>query len=468
MIVIMTIWRPSPASLAGVTGPRYRAIADRLARDIARGRLAPGARLPTHRALATQLGVTVGTVTRAYREVERLGLVTGEVGRGTFVREPPHAATLPPAEGERADLIDLSRNVPDPRPAAKPMRAALRELAARGDLDALLDYQPPAGAERHREAGAHWLAQAGLDADPAQVVVTAGVQHALAVALAALAQPGDAVLTASLTYPGLIALARMLRLRLYGVELDAHGLRPDALEAACTARAPRALYCMPNVQNPTTAVMPEGRRREIAAIARRHGVAVIEDDIWGFLPGRRAAPLASHAPESSYYATSLSKSAAPALRVGYLRVPPASLEPVAASLRSTVWMAPPLTAEIATMWIRDGTAARLVAAQRSEARARVSLARRVLAGLDVSAPPESFHVWLQLPEPWRAAEFCAQARVRGVAVLPAEAFAVGRAGAPHAARVCTGAARSRAELERGLRVLAELARAGPAAGETPL
>ena len=315
------MWTPN---LAADASPRYRAIADQLGRDIASGNLAAGARLPTHRALATQIGVTVGTVSRAYAEAARLGLISGEVGRGTFVREQPLSETpfdIP--DDEREALIDLSRNVPDPSAAAAPLREALAALTRSAELVDLLDYLPSAGSARHRAAGASWVGRSGLATNADEIVVTGGAQHAMWLALATLAKPGDTVLAAELTYPGLIGLTRLLRLRLEGLALDEEGIRPDALEAACRAHAPRVLYCIPTNQNPTAAVMSEGRRREIAAIAQRYDLALIEDDICGFLQADAPLSLSSFAPEQSFYVTSLSKCIAPGLRVGFLRAPSA-------------------------------------------------------------------------------------------------------------------------------------------------
>ena len=450
----MTIWCPEIES-AGV--PRYRAIADSLARDVAEGRLAPGTRLPTHRALAAALGVTVGTVSRAYEEAARVGLVSGEVGRGTFVREP--LASLMPfdiPDEDRDGLVDLSRNVPDPGPAAERLRDALEQLAARSRLEDLLDYLPPAGSARHRAAGARWVSRAGLDVGPDEIVVASGAQHATMLALASLARPGETILSGALTYPGIIALARLLQLRLEGLALDEEGVRPDAFESACRAGAVRALYVIPTLQNPTAAVMSEARRRELAAIARRHDVALIEDDILGFLPESPPACLASFAPERTFIVTSLSKCAAPGLRVGYLRAPGAYASPVAACMRTMMWMAPPLSAEVASLWIEDGTAERLAELRREESRERSDLARRLIGAAEVRAPRETYHAWVRLPEPWRAADFALQARARGVGVSPAEAFVVGRDPAPHAVRLCLAAPRRREELARALDVLRDL------------
>jgi DNA-binding transcriptional MocR family regulator len=294
---------------------------------------------------------------------------------------------------------------------------------------------------------------------------------------AALLSPGDLVLAEALTYPGMKTLASLLSLRLQGVAMDAQGLRPDALAAACRTGSPRALYCMPTLQNPTTAVMPEARRREIAAIAREHGLLVVEDDVHGHLPEKAPRPLAALLPELAVYLNGTSKSLAPGLRVGFVAAPAAMVTRLAAAIRGTTWMAAPLMAEIASRWIEDGTAEAVLGRRRKEAAARQALAARVLAGARMDAHPAAYHVWLHLDEPWRADAFAAEARRRGVVVTPAGAFAAStaapRANArraeapPQAVRVCLGAARDREELERGLVVLARLLSSSPAVAPLP-
>jgi len=453
-IVSMTMWSPG---LAHGSGPRYRAIVDALAADVASGALPPGHRLPTHRELAERLGVTVGTVTRAYGEAARLGLVSGEVGRGTFVR----GGEARPDEADRGP-IDLAQNHP-PEPAVPPQRAALLDslaaLSVRRDFDRLLDYPVAGGNPADREAGAQWIARAGVGATAERVVVCSGSQHGLMVLLATLLQPGDLLLTESLTYAGLKSVAGLLHLRLAGLAVDRDGLRPDALLAACRERAAKALYIIPTLHNPTTAVMPAERRREIVTIAAKHGLAIVEDDVHGLLPERRSEPLAALAPESVYYLTSTSKTLAPGLRVAYVLAPGRMIPRLTESLRATTWAVAPLTATIASSWIREGTADTILAARRREARERQALAREILGGADFDSQPEAYYLWLRLPEPWRRDEFAAVLRARGVEVTSAAAFAVGRDPAPHAVRLCLGAAR-RESLVRGLELVAEVLRSG--------
>lgn len=454
----MTNWRPD---ITQHRGPRYRAIAAALAADVQQGRLAPGMRLPTHRDLAWHLKVTVGTVSRAYAEAERRGLIIGEVGRGTYVRPLREAE---PAEkfwdAGAGGLIELSINRPRAPSERAAMTQALERLASAPDLEALLEYQPHAGRAADRAAGAAWLARGGLATRPEQVVVTASGQHAMFCVLAALARPGDTLAVEALTYSGIRAVASLLNLRIVPLAIDEQGVLPEALTAACRAGPVRALYTLPTLHNPTTATLPLERRHALVAAARQHGVALIEDDVYGFLVAAAPPPLAALAPELGFHISSASKSMMPGLRVGHVHAPADHVERIAAAVRASTYAAPPLMARIVTRWIEDGTADRLVREKREEMAARQALARERLARCDLRTDPAAAHLWLMLSEAWRAEDFAAAARRRGVAITPAAAFAVNRQ-PPNAVRVCLGTPATAAELDRGLAIIAELAAEAP-------
>lgn len=455
----MTLWQPR---LENRTGPRYLRIAAALREDVASGRLAPGTRLPTHRDLADALGVTVGTVSRAYAEAARQHLVSGEIGRGTYVRgESRRETPMPEASEHPEGTVDLSLSRPVVDAARLELEAALTELARSGDLNRWLDYQPNVGLYAHRRAAARWMARRGLNATAERVVVTAGGQNSIAVVLSALTQPGDAVLTECLTFPGLKGIAKALHLQLVPVAMDEDGLLPDALEAAAVSRGARVLYTVPTLHNPTTTVMSAARRSDVAEVARRVDLSIVEDDVNGPLLGDTPPPLSRFAPERSYCVESASKYLAPGLRIGFVLTPEGRAPRVTAGVRAFTIMASPLLAELTCRWLADGTAERVVAWQREEARQRQRLAARVFQGFTFQAQPQGFHLWLQLPEPWQTEDFVAQARERGVLISPASAFVVGRTSPPHAVRVGLGGQPSREPLEQGLRTLAEILRRPP-------
>jgi DNA-binding transcriptional MocR family regulator len=426
---------------------KYRSIVAQLADRIRSGAMLPGARLPAQRQLAAQLGVDLTTVTRAYTELKRMGLVDGRAGSGSFVRGVPAAA----APATTADGFDLSMNVP-PRPPGLGDRVAqgLAALLAGPEGSSSLGYQASGGTAGDRAAAAGWLGRRLGAVAEDRVVVAAGAQSALFALLDLLLDHGDTLVCAGLTYPGMRAIAAHLGLRLAGLAQDREGLDPEAFEHLCRTGSPKALYIVPTIASPTTATLPLERRQAIVATARQYGVAVIEDDAYGALPETAPPPLAALAPEIAWHVASLSKCATPALRVAYVAAPDARAAlPLTAGLRAISLMASPLTAGLATRWIGDGTLDELTAAIRTENRARQRLAAATLPAGAVAAHPDGNHLWLALPEGWTAVAFTAVARESGLLVVPADAFDV--AGAPpRAVRLSLGGVPDRAGLERAL------------------
>lgn len=429
------MWLPR---LSQSEGPLYRRIADQLERDVENGLLLPGSRLPTQRDLAKRLGITAVTVTRAYSAAAERGLVESTVGRGSFVRE----------RRDDASVIDLSTNVIH---GGSPLMSAA--LAARIGVALTTPYGVGGGSERHRAAGASWIQRARPDAHGGRIIVTAGAQQGILLAFAALLEPGDVVLTEVTTYHWMRSTAELLRVRVEGVAVDRHGMLPDALARAARRRGAKALYITPTLHNPTGSVMPEKRRREIAAIVERQGLMVVEDDVYGFLAEHAPPALTSFAP--GMFITGMGKSVAPALRVGYLLAPQELLPRLESLLNASTLFTSPVVAEIAASVIEDGTAARLAAQRREEIAARARIARKILGRHAGSSDERSSHLWIPLPQRWTSESFAAAARARGVRVATASQFAMTK-DVPNAIRISIGAPSSASELESALGVLESL------------
>lgn len=420
-------------------GAKYQRLAEALEHRIADGSLEGGEKLPPHRLLADRLGVTIGTVSRAYSELERTGLVVARVGDGTFVRqrgmERCRDEGFRHAVEEARPYYDMSRNVHIPGDESDLLAQTLRDIATDQDLLAGLTlYMPDAGTPRHRLAGARWLCQEGFRPDAEQVVCTNGGQHGLLCALLALLRAGDTVATEQLTYPGLIGAARVLGIRLLGVAMDADGLVPDALEDLCRTNRVSALYCTPTIQNPTTVVLDAGRRAHIARICREYNLLIVEDETHAMLMEARPPPLSCFAPERTVLISSLSKAVAAGLRAGFLHAPASLVSRLAAAVRLSCWMATPLALEIGARWIEDGTSDRLRRQQVAEIGRRKALVAHLLEGLNHRTHPCSPHFWIEVPEPWRASEIEAELREKNFLVSVAEAFAVGRSAVPQCVR----------------------------------
>jgi DNA-binding transcriptional MocR family regulator len=434
-------------------GPLAVTLADAIGDAVQAGRLSPGDKLPPQRDLAIELGIAVTTITRAYAEAERRGLVVGEVGRGTFVRTPAFGSRHEREPG----AVDLSINALLPHAHAAELIRRFGAITASLPASRLLDYQSHFGRPELRASASDWIRRWGVDAPAEELVLAVGAQHALAAVFGALCAPGDEVLVEPLTYSGMKAVASFVRVRLTPVPADRDGVLPDGLEGAAARGRARLLYCMPNVHNPTGVTLSARRRKELAAAADRAGITIIEDDSYGFLADKLLTPLTALIPERCIYVSSLSKSVAPALRVGFVRAPRHLLSRVADFIYATTVMVAAPTAEVASAWIADGTADRIVKWKRAEMTARGALARRHLRTLRGVTPMNSPHLWLNLPRRWTADDFAREARSRGIIITPARAFAAGP-DAPEAIRVCIGAAADRTVMVEALRTLDALAR----------
>ncbi|PMV21257.1 MULTISPECIES: aminotransferase-like domain-containing protein [unclassified Pseudomonas] len=417
---------------------RYKSLVDTFAQAIRSGAMSPGTRLPTHRQLAAEHGLALVTASRVYAELEGMGLVSGEAGRGTFVRE----ISLPPGQGSgqmtvAPGMLDLNFNYPSLPGQADMLRTALRQLALSGDLEALLRYQPHAGRLHERAAFARHLLSRGLRVDAEQVLLVSGAQHGLAVTMMALLKPGDVIAVDALTYSGFKVLAETLHLEIVAIPVTPLGPDLDALHKLCRKRPVRAVYSMPTLHNPLGWVMDMARREQLVSIARQHNLMIIEDAAYAFLAEDAPPPLATLAPERTVYVGGLSKSVATGLRVGFVAAPMEWVKPLERTLMATTWNVPGVMSAIAVAWLEDGTVAQLEAQKRQDAQARQTLAAQVLKGLAYVSHPSSYFLWLPLGEEARADQVAMSLQREGISVSTAEPFAVS-AHVPHALRLALG------------------------------
>lgn len=448
----MTLWN---TSLETSETTRYAALADQIETAIQNGELSPGEKLPTHRKLADDLKVTVGTVTRGYAEAERRGLVNAIVGSGTFVSTGHQGSVkfghLNPAESQE---IDLSLNLPianQPAPGIARVMQQISEDAT--SLNQLMLYQQEQGLSQHRQWAANWLDSLGVRCESANITVTAGGQHALSLALMAATRSGDTIAAEGLAYPGFKAAASQQGLKVIGLPMDEQGILPEAFANYCTLNHLRAVYLCPSIQNPTNACMQQERRKQIIQIAAETDVWIIEDEIPTNYLAQNPDSFINLAPERAFYINSHSKTVAPGLRVGYLVSPEKLRESVATSIRAQCWFAPTLNVEIAQRWLDTKESRDWLNIQKKELFKRQALAAKILANYDIQQQKGSFHIWLKLPEPWRAVEFQSRLLEKSVRVLSAEVFAIGRFPAPQAVRICLSGPSTISRLEEGLKLI---------------
>jgi DNA-binding transcriptional MocR family regulator len=448
-------WRPEIAS-----GPRpvYERIVEALERDVAAGKLGQGARLPPHRDLAYRLGVGVGTVTRAYVEAERRGLIVAHVGRGSFVRSR-EAEKLFSARPAGDGLVDLARNMPPCAASAREIGDALARLRSQTDIDACARYAPPEGLERVRRAAAKWLLRRhGVERDPADLIQCAGGQQGIALAFGALCRPGDTVLCEAATFLGIKAAAEYLSCNLHGVAMDEEGLSPEALDRAAASTGAKAVIVHPTLQNPTTRTMSLARRQEVIEIALRRDLAIIEDAAYEAYadPDGRPASLADLAPERTFYILSTAKSLATGLRVGFIFAPDQTRRgSLIRGIRAMGYSPPSLEALVFAQWVEDGTADTVAERILDETAARLDLARRILGpAMEAPGAPRSPHVWLPMPA-LEAERLAARAFRKGVEVTPLDAPVVAP-GEVSGVRLCLGASPDRRVLEQALNTVGSI------------
>ncbi|MCJ2065223.1 PLP-dependent aminotransferase family protein [Methylobacterium sp. J-088] len=449
-------------AVARTAGPRYRAIVGAVEIALRTGALRPGDRLPPQRDLAAWLALNIGTVGRAYAEMQATGLARGEVGRGTFLnpmQEPDGPSSLR-GQSPRRTFIDLSHNFPAHAMRHPALELIRPEFEGACDIGTLLASQVDIGLPAHRLIAARWLGRFGIAAEPDAVLITCGGQHGLLLALMALTRPGDAVLAEELAFYGLKSAAGMLGRALVGVRMDREGIVPDYLDVVCRRTGAKVLVCTPTLHNPTTATMSDDRRRQVADVCARHDVLIVEDDVYGFLGDPPLRPLAALAPDRVVHISSLSKLAGPGLRIGFLRVPRPLIDAFGIAMRASTLMASPFTADWATRLLASPRIDRIVAAMRAETQARQALVAALLPAQAVMAHPNAYYVCLKLRNGWSAEAYTQAAEARGVGVTPLSLFEVSSTHPSDAVRICVNAAPDRETLRGALETLTTLLDSG--------
>ncbi len=445
----------------------YLAIADALERDIDAGILNPGDMLPTHRALAKKVGVTVTTATRAYAEAERRGLISAVVGKGTFVTADAklsvsvidtHVDKMPIEMGLTRPLYNDEAD----------LRPVLEHLLQQKHLSKFMQYSDPQGLFEHREAGARWIRRFGVPASPDTVLLTAGGQHAMFCIFYAIFEHGDRLAVDCLTYPGAKAAARRLGLRLEGVMMDEQGMIPEELDALCKRHSIKGIYISGRVQNPTNRIMGQQRREELARIIRKYNLNLVESDSYGFLSDEGNQTLSSLVPHNAIYVSSLSKAFYAGLRVAFVTAPERHYKSIAQGIVDSMLLASPLCAEVACECISMGTADTIIRQKRMALSRRMDAFRETLGQYDYESYDGCMAVWLALPEHWTCTGFELAAERLGLRVYAASRFAVGPVVPPNHIRISLSGPEDMATFSNGLDVLSGLLSGPSSVAEKPL
>jgi len=459
-----------------IMGAKYKALARAIRQAIAEGRLSPGDKLPPVREAAWTLGITPGTVARAYTLLTVEAVLNAAVGRGTFVADRPadspaqdSPAQDGPAQGrmrnidwqrrsppENTDQVSLfSTRLPDMGQVAM-IHAGFAALAQRPMAD-LLNYPSRTAFEPARRAVLRWLEGTDLGPiDEGDMVLSHGGQSGVSLVMqAVLRGQRPVVLVEELSYPGFRRAAHLLRADVIGVPMDAQGIVPDALEELVLRLDAQLLCTSPEVHNPTGIFTPLERRRAIAQVAERTGLQILEDDCYRM--GRaRTQSYRAILPGQGWYVSSISKTLTPALRIGFAVAPKGQQS----ALRRTAehgffGLARPLADLTEDLLDRPETETIMQRVQ-AELTAYIGSAAEILAGYDLVHRDDMPFLWLRLPTGWRSGAFCQAAEARGVQVRAADEFALRDGRAPHAVRIGINAQVTRASFDAAIRRLRDL------------
>ena len=444
--------------------PKYLLLADAITSDINEGLLEPGQKLPTHRDLARDLDVSVQTISNSYREIERRGLIDGQLGRGTFVigvfadNTSQYMLDTPDS-----NLIDLSTVRITHGPLHNQIfRELCNEISLSPTQPWVQNCRPVAGIDTHREAGAAWLKELGIDVSYDRLLICNGASQGIFIALMAIVQPGDLVVSDSLTDHGIIGVSKLLGCGLMGLHADRYGIIPESFEEICRSHDVKVLFITPNLNNPTVTLMTEQRRQEIAEIALRNNVYVIEDDVYGPLLTKRNSPICEYVPETGFYCTSLTKSILTGLRIGYLVVPDKLYLRVESILRLNSWMVSTFLSEVATRLLTNGDTEKLIKYQRKLLKVRQALVQRILGDYVIGNHSDALSAWLSVPEYWKVDDVVSEIKRLNVAVTSPDPFMTPNSEKPHALRVCISGEFNENQLTQALIAITKIFNRHPA------
>lgn len=437
--------------------PKYLRIAADIAQQIDTQILKAGQKLPTHRELAQRYTTTTVTISKAYKELIKQQRIESFIGRGSFVKQPTSITNVIMANQEHSEAnlsilqpINLGQNS-----LLNHQLTLLGQSQSHGLFDT---YVENSGHINHKLAGITWCQRyADIHIRPEQILLANGAQNALFSLLQQLVEPGDSVAVETFTYPGIISIAQQLGINLVGVGLDHAGICPKKLEYSIDKHNIKAIVVIPSHQNPCGITMPEQRRYEVAEVIKKHGVYLIEDDIYAFLNPERLPAISQLAPEYCFYISSLSKALSPGLRCAYIVAPEHWVEPLNIMTRASLWMPPPLMFELASRLIEQGQAFELAQYQKNSAYKRQQLATRCLTQFTLHREPNSFHVWAELPPHWNANQFYLAAKQANITVNASKHFCVSEDDYIDAIRISLVACDSDVKLERSLITLNNLA-----------
>ena len=480
--------------------PLYVQLCDQLRSLVHGGELRPGDRIPASRELAVQLGVHRTTVANAYAELESEGLISGHVGRGTFIcgatsaRESRHVPASVGLDGglrwealfadERGEegLSRLIQAAPSgaisfvmARPAAEffpieELRNCSNAVWRREGAE-ILQFGPSDGYPSLKQALLAMLRAEGYDASDENLLITDGCQQALDLLCKAFLRSGDTVVIENPAYPGALAIFAGARVRMLGVPVKTDagpgttpGVDVSAVEAVLMQNRVKMILLTPDFHNPTGTTMPVAERRRLLEIAARFQVPIVEDHIYARLRARgEKVPSLKQLDRSNLVIQidSFSKIAFPGLRVGWIVAPPNVIDRLRLVKQSTDLHTGQLAQAILAEYMRRGRLSRHLERVRKAYSARLAALEQVLtrlmpAGTKWTRPEGGMCVWVELPAGFDSSELLIHVRERGVLYSPGRYFYLQNP-QPNTLRLGFAGLKDR-EIVRGIAILNEVLR----------
>jgi len=424
-------------------GTRIGAVMAEVRAKIAARTYLPGTRLPSVRAQARAMRLSVSTVVEAYERLAAEGAVASRPGSGFYVAGPaaPLALTdIGPRLDREVDPLWVSRQALETDPGAlKPgcgwlpaswmyeagLRRALRALARADSLE-LTEYATPLGHPALRRLLSRRLAGTGVEAAPEQILLTESGTQAIDLICRYLLEPGDAVLVDDPCYFNFHALLKAHRARVVGVPYTPQGADVDRFEAAVREHSPRLYITNSGIHNPTGAVLSPVVAHRLLKIADAAGLAIVEDDIFADFETAPAPRLAAFDGLARVaHIGSFSKTVSASLRCGYIAAPAGWVEGLTDLKLATSFGGGRLAADAVLAALTDAGYRRHMEAVRlrlAEAMDRTSSRLQALGLQPWLRPQAGMFLWCRLPDGSDAAAIARACLKQGVILAPGNAF----------------------------------------------
>lgn len=442
-------WKPQRSDMEK---PYYISLAARLERDILEGRLPENTKLPPQRELADYLDLNLSTITRAYKLCELKGLLYAVTGKGTFVS--PGISARDTFLDKKGSVIEMGMIKPFYE-CNQSIADAARQVLNDPKCAGLFEYSDPLGTKRQIDAALKWFRRLGIDADRKNILLSAGAQNALAIILISLFRAGDKIAVDTFTYTNFKGLANFLQIQLIAVDTDESGMSPGCLAQLCKNTEIKGIYLMPTCSNPTSIFMPAQRRQEIAKVAGRFGLLVIEDDIYSFLAPRDVNSFFAILPQQTVHVCSVSKSLCAGLRVALLAFPDKYRETLVTGMLHINLKTVSLNGEIFAQLVESGRAWDIIQAKSALAQRRDAIFKSVFA-VPAADDIARFFYWLSLPGHLTSEEAELLALQKGIHILGSHRFAMQNEQKSSHIRVSVTSPDTEEELRRGLLLLKEI------------